>query len=142
MTKPKALKTSYAAAGEQTIHAYSDEAWTLKTAFLSDSRALLKAAASQCSGWKSEVRINKAGVAVGGEVYLDLKKPNCAKALHVCLAGSVISGRVADRIYMIAQIRSNDDRRSILAGNFEIDPNLNADELAKKFRLLLDKCEK
>jgi hypothetical protein len=150
--KPKQLQSRYG-----QIDGYGDDTQANKDQFLRDGRAYLKSVgehlAAMIPGLQTELMVNKAGVAVSGEVYAYFTAPGGFR-LFVQVGTSalptgsltlrILSGR-ADGVIVLAQLRSpsamkkRGSRRQAKPGlcytigaNDWRDPNLPSDEMARQ----------
>ena len=143
--KPKQLQSRYG-----QIDGYGADTQANKDQFLRDGRAYLKSVgehlAALIPGLQVELQVNKAGVAVSGEVFAYFTAPG-GHRLFVEVGTSALqslSGR-ADFVTVLVQLRSPSamkkygSRRQVKPGvcytigaNDWRDPNLPSDEMARQ----------
>ncbi|WP_148262228.1 hypothetical protein [Acidithiobacillus caldus] len=81
-----------------------------KKRFLDESAKLLRAVAKAFPGMTGKVSKNPAGIAVGGDVYLDLEQADRTHGVLVTITHSAFGGRQPDGVLCYAQHRLPDQR--------------------------------
>jgi len=124
------------------INAHSVEGETLKESFLKDALSVARAIARalKADGWDSKAHINRAGIAVSGEVYCDLIPPSGEYQFLLEIGSSALRFdehvRKNDGVLMMLQRRTRDERRQIVGANIYLDPSKDSQKLAAEIYLI------
>lgn len=117
------------------VDAYTEESAVLKDKFHAEARAMLRRVKRETDkhGWQSHIHINRAGVAVSGEVTMKIRRSDKAEYLFISVECSALrfdsSVRETDGLLILVQQRTNNDRDADMHPNRYISPSLNSEEL-------------
>ena len=118
------------------IDAYSDAGEAQKEKFLQDGAKLLRAVgqALYAYGFRDiDLRTNRAGMAVSGEIHAEFRIPDGQRWLYVCLESTacrfLVPGR-RDGVAIIARWREANGSRYVEGPNEWLDASLSSFELA------------
>ncbi len=141
-----ALQSSYALSGNR-VNGYTERAYDMKRLFLQDARRLARriGAILGQKGWEiCDITTNPGGMAVGGDCYASYRHPKHEIGMFLTIYGSAVGGRTSDGVGIYLQ-RSTwnmpveahrtasfpPNRRGLNERNIDIDPSLNAEQIAE-----------
>lgn len=86
------------------------------------------------------VRVNKAGIAVGGDIYAEFTLPGGDRGILITMTDSAVSRRRSDGVIVYGQYREKDISgrlTRIVGSNVELDQDINAQTVTHMVRQML-----